>query len=58
MVVDVDCAVVEAGQKPGFRGVEIDTFDAIRSRKELFLHTFVRFFLGEQDIGGAYVYFE
>ena len=26
MVVDVDCAVVEARQKPGFCGVEIDAF--------------------------------
>lgn len=29
MVVDVDCAVVEACQKPGFCEVEIDAFDAI-----------------------------
>jgi hypothetical protein len=31
MVVDVDCAVVEACQKPGFCGMEIDasSFDAI-----------------------------
>ena len=27
MVVDVNCAVVEARQKPGFCGVEIDAFD-------------------------------
>jgi hypothetical protein len=29
MVVDVDCAVVEACQKPGFCGMEIDAFNAI-----------------------------
>ena len=46
MVVDVDCAVVEAGQKPGFCGVEIDAFDAIRPRKELFLHAFISLLLG------------
>ena len=27
MVVDVNCAIVEACQKPGFCGVEIDAFD-------------------------------
>jgi hypothetical protein len=29
MVVDVDCTVVEACQKPGFCGMEIDAFDVM-----------------------------
>ena len=43
-VVDVDCAVVERGEEPGFGGVEVDGFDAVRAREELFLRRSVGLF--------------
>ena len=36
-VVDVDGAVVERCEEPGLGGVEVDGFDAVRAREELFI---------------------
>lgn len=38
MIVDVDRAVIETGEDPGFSGMEVDTFYAIRTSEELPLY--------------------